>query len=151
MNFDKQLRASHLILGYTPVYSTWQLFGQALLVDRPLLSYIDVRLPNFLLTDLIVGEAQDLGPRLTRAESLVLMRNASTNIVFQGLAVHRPVEETGAVIQPTEQAEVKAINSFEVEAEQEKGNMVTRRTMTMTMERFILSARPPSQLQQTPS
>ena len=70
------------------------------------------------------------------------MRNTSTNIVFQGRAVHRPVEEVGAVIQLAEQVEVKVINSSEIEAEQEEGNMVTRRTMTM--ERFIPSARPPS-------
>ena len=62
MNFNGQLRASHLILGCTPVYSTWQLFRQALLVDSPLLSYIDVRHPNFLPSDLTVGEARDLGP-----------------------------------------------------------------------------------------
>ena len=98
MNFDKQLRASHLILGCTPVYSTWQLFGQALLVDCLLLSYIDVRLLNFLPANLILGVAQDLDPRLTRAKSLVLVRNASANIVFQGLTIHRPVEEADAVI-----------------------------------------------------
>ena len=42
------LRASHLILSCNPVYSTWQSFSQALLVDNPILSYIDVRHPNFL-------------------------------------------------------------------------------------------------------
>ena len=31
--WDEQLQASHLILGLEPVYSTWQAFGQALLVD----------------------------------------------------------------------------------------------------------------------
>ena len=45
---DGQLRASHLILGVDLVYSTWQLFSQALIVDSPLLSYIDVRHVNFL-------------------------------------------------------------------------------------------------------
>ena len=140
VNFDRQLRASHLILGCTPVYSTWQLFGQALLVDIPLLSYIDVRHPNFLPPNLTVGEAQDLSPRLVRMESLVLMRNASATSVFQGCAVHRPIKESDTLVQPAEQAEVESINFSEVEAEQEEGNMVNRRTMTM--ERFIPSTHP---------
>ena len=35
VNFDRQLWASHLILGCTLIYSTWQPFGQALLVVVP--------------------------------------------------------------------------------------------------------------------
>ena len=93
VNFDGQLRASHLILGCNPVYSTWQPFGQALLVDNPLLSYIDVRHQNFLPPNLTVGEARDLGPRLVWVESLVPMRDASIDSVFQGCAVHKPIEE----------------------------------------------------------
>lgn len=140
MNFDRQLWASHLILGCTPVYSTWQPFRQALLVDSLLLSYIDERHPNFLPPNLTIGEAQDLGPPLARAESLVPVRDASANSIFQGRAVHRLVEESSAMVQPAKQAEVKSINSSKVEAEQEEGNMVTKRTMTI--ERFIPSARP---------
>ena len=45
---DRQLRVSHLILGCTPIHKTWQPFNQALSVDSPLLSYIDVRHANFL-------------------------------------------------------------------------------------------------------
>ena len=41
VHWDRQLQASHLILGVDPVYSTWQSFTQALLVDSPLLLYID--------------------------------------------------------------------------------------------------------------
>ena len=62
VHWDGQLRASHLILGVDPVYSTWQAFGQALLVDRPLLSCIDIRHANFLPPKLTIGEARDLGP-----------------------------------------------------------------------------------------
>ena len=87
-----------------------------------------------------MGEARDLGPRLVRAESLVPVRVTSTIFIFQGHAVHRPVEEPGAVVQPAEQAEVESINSLEVEAEHEEGNMVTRRTMMIY--RFIPSAYP---------
>ena len=36
MHTNEQLRASHLILGYNPVYISWQPFSQALLVDSPL-------------------------------------------------------------------------------------------------------------------
>ena len=93
VNFDGQLRASYLILGCNPVYFTWQPFEQALLVDSPLLSYIDVRHPSFLPPNLTVGEARDLGPRLVWAELLVPMRDASTDSVFQGRTVHRPIEE----------------------------------------------------------
>ena len=42
VHWDGQLQASHLILGVDSIYSTWQPFRQALLVDSPLLSYIDV-------------------------------------------------------------------------------------------------------------
>ena len=43
VHWDEQLRVSYLILGLELVYSTWQAFEQALLVDSPLLTYIDVR------------------------------------------------------------------------------------------------------------
>ena len=36
VHWDEQLRVSHLILGVDSVYSTWQAFSQALLVDSPL-------------------------------------------------------------------------------------------------------------------
>ena len=45
---DRQLQASHFILGCVPVYKTWQPFSQDLLLENPLLSYIDVRHANFL-------------------------------------------------------------------------------------------------------
>ena len=61
VHWDGQLQASHLILDVDPVYSTWQSLTQALLVDSPLLSYIDVRHSNFLPPKLTVGEARDLG------------------------------------------------------------------------------------------
>ena len=62
VHLDGQLQASHLILGVDPVYSTWQTFSQALLVDSPLLSYIDVQHANFLPPQLTIGEAHDLDP-----------------------------------------------------------------------------------------
>ena len=56
VHWDGQLQVSHLILRLEPMYSTWQAFGQALLVDNPHLSYIGVQHVNFLPPKLIVGE-----------------------------------------------------------------------------------------------
>ena len=84
VHWDGQLRASHLILGVDPVYSTWQSFSQALLVDSPLLSYIDVWHANFLPPKFIVGEAQDLGWRYTCSDELAPIRDESAE-----LASHR--------------------------------------------------------------
>ena len=80
VHWDGQLRASHLILGVDPVYSTWQPFCQALLVDSLLLSYIDVWHPNFLPPSIIVGEAHDLGPWYTCSDELAPMRDKSAEI-----------------------------------------------------------------------
>ena len=78
-----------------------------------------------------MGEAQDLGPRLTRVQSLVPMRDASTNSIFQGHPAHRPIEEPRAEAQPADQAEVESVNSSEAKTEQSEGEMVTKRTMTI--------------------
>ena len=87
-----QLRASHLILGVELVYSTWQTFSQALLVNSLLLSYIDVQHANFLPQQLTVGEAHDLGPRYTTSDELTPMKDASVELVSQNCRVHVPVE-----------------------------------------------------------
>ena len=75
VHWDRQLQVSHLILGVDPVYSTWQAFGQALLVDSSLLSYIDVRHMNFLPPKFTVGEARDLGPRYICSNELAPIRD----------------------------------------------------------------------------
>ena len=80
------------------------------------MSYIDVRHPNLLPSNLIVGEAQDLSPWLVRANSLVPMRDASVDSVFQGRVVHLLVEEARVEVWPTDQAEVESINSSEIYA-----------------------------------
>ena len=54
---DEQLQESHLILGVHPVYRTWKPFSQAISLDSPLLSYIDVRHANFLPPSLTTSEA----------------------------------------------------------------------------------------------
>ena len=82
---DGQLRASHLILGCTPVYKTWQPFSQALSVDSPLLSYVDVQNANFLPPSLTTGEGVDLGPHYTTAKDLDPIRDESAEQVSQAL------------------------------------------------------------------
>ena len=93
VHWDGQLRASHLILGIDPVYSTWQAFSQALLVNSPLLSYIDVRHANFLPPRLTVGEAHDLSPWYTYLDGLAPIWEESTDHVSQCLRdqAHVPV------------------------------------------------------------
>ena len=93
VHYDSQLQASHLIFGCTLVYTSYQDLGQALIVDNPLLSYIDVRHRGFLPPGLTVGKARDLGPRLIRLGSLLLLRDGSTDSVFQDRAEHIPVEQ----------------------------------------------------------
>nr|XP_023891793.1 uncharacterized protein LOC112003810 [Quercus suber] len=90
---NSQLRASHLILGCTPAYTSFQDPGQALTVGSPLLSYLDVQLRYFLPRGLMHGEAWRLGPRQIREGSLQLVRDDSADRVFYGQAKHIPVEE----------------------------------------------------------
>ena len=63
------------------MYSTWQAFSQALLVDSPLLSYIDAWHANFLPPSLTTGEARDLGPHYTTAEDRAPIRDESVERV----------------------------------------------------------------------
>ena len=77
VHWDGHLQASHLILGVELVYSTWQSFKQVLLVDSPLLSYIDVRHANFLPPKFTVGEARELGRQYTCSDELALLRDKS--------------------------------------------------------------------------
>ena len=116
MNSDGQFRASHLILGYTPVYTIWQPFRPALLVDSPLLSYIDVRHANFLPPQLTIGEAHDLGPRYTASDELVPVRDASAELVSQNRKVHMPVKPK-ALVQVVEPAATESANSLEDESD----------------------------------
>ena len=85
MHWDGQLWASHLILGVEPVYSTWQNFKQAFLVDIPLLSYIDVRYTSFLPPKLTTGEVREFGRRFTYSDELAPLRDESAERVSQRL------------------------------------------------------------------
>lgn len=81
VNSDGRLRVSHLTLGYILVYSTWQPFGQALLVNSLLLLYIEVWHSNLLHPKLTAGKAQDFGPCFISAKSLVPARHALVDLV----------------------------------------------------------------------
>ena len=85
VHWDGQLRALHLILGVELVYSTWQTFKQTLLVDSPLLSYIDVRYASFLPPKLTTGEAREFGRRYTCSDELAPLRDESAERVSRRL------------------------------------------------------------------
>ena len=64
MHYDGQLRASYLILGCVPSYTSYQDSLSTLTINSSLLSYLDVRMPRFLPCGLTSSEARHLGPRL---------------------------------------------------------------------------------------
>ena len=151
VHWDGQLRALHLILGVEPVYSTWQPFRQALLVDNPLLSYIDVRHANFLPPRLTIGEARNLGKCYTYSDELFPLRDESAECVSRRLRelAHKAIHE--APIQEPAQPEGPAkLEAPIVEAEQfiinllatdslPREDMMTRKTLTI--DRFVPGAR----------
>ena len=99
VHWGGQLWASHLILGVEPVYSTWQSFKQALLVDSPLLSYIDVRYANFLPPKLTTGEAREFGRRYTCSDELAPLLDESAERVSRGLRdlAHEAIQQEDPV------------------------------------------------------
>ena len=62
------------------------------MVGSPLFSYLDVWLPEFLPHGLTSGEARHLGSRLVRHDSLEPIQDSSRDTVFQGRAIHIPLE-----------------------------------------------------------
>ena len=149
VHWDRQLRASHLILGVEPVYSTWQNFKQALLVDNPLLSYIDVRYANFLPLKLTTGEARDFGWRFTCLDELAPLRDESAERVSRRLRelAHETIQQEGPVqeqLQPENplvepQQPVIEAAALSAEAIQPGGRMVSRKVMTIDC--FVPDAR----------
>ena len=93
VHFNGQLRVSHLILGCTSIYTSYQPSRQALTISSPLLSYINIRHRGYFPPRLKIGEARDLCPWLIRVGSLVPTRDRSANIVFQGKDVYTPIEK----------------------------------------------------------
>ena len=93
VHYDEQLRATHLILGCVPSYTSYQDLRPALTVESPLLSYIDVRLPRFLLKGFTMGEAREKGPCRTRESSLDSIKDGLGDTIFQGRVEHILVEK----------------------------------------------------------
>ena len=77
------------------MYSTWQAFSQALLVDSPILSYINVRHTNFFPPRLTIGEARDLSPQYTCLDELAPICDESAERVSQ-----RRHEQAHVLVQP---------------------------------------------------
>lgn len=110
-------------------------------MDIPLLSYINVRHANFLPPSLIVGEAQDLGPHIVRAESLVPLKDTLAKIVSRNRFVHWPVQrpEDPAPIEVAKPVAAELVNSSGAKSDLGKEEMVTRRAMTI--DHFVPGAR----------
>ena len=75
-----------------PSYTGYHDSLGALIVGSPLLSYLDVWLPEFLLHGLTSGEARHQGPRIVRESSLEPVCDDLGDTVFHGRAVHISVE-----------------------------------------------------------
>lgn len=116
------------------MYSIWQSFSHALLVDSPFLSYIDVWHANFLPPFLTVGEAWDLGPRYTTAEDLEPVRDESAKRISRSRKVHIPVEKPKAQARTTEP---------EVAEADQDAKMVSRQKITV--DQFLPGTRPTTQ------
>ena len=121
------------------MYSTWQPFGQVLLVDSPLLSYIDIWYANFLPLRFTVGEARDLGRRYTGSDELAPLWDESAERVSQRLReLAHALVEPKAPVQEAKQVVAESINSSETKSDYNE-DMVTRKTMAI--DRFVPGAR----------
>ena len=115
MHYVGQLRASHLILGCVPYYTSYQNSSSALTVGSPLLLYLDVQLLGFLPKGLTFEEARHLGPQLVRHDSLEPIQDGSRDTVFQGRAEDIPMEAP-ILGDPNEEGSVprRQIPSFQI-------------------------------------
>ena len=84
---------------------------------------------GFLPPRLTVGEARDLGPCLIRVGLLVPIRDDTTDIVFQGWALHTPVEEQRLEVLAAEQVKVELVDSSGAEVKDVEEEMVVRWNM----------------------
>ena len=105
-----------------------------------------MRHQGFLLPRLTVGEARDLGLCLIRVGLLVPIRDSTADIVFQGRALHTPVEEQRPEVLAAEQVKVELVDSSGVEVEDIKEEMVV--CWNMTADWFLPNGRPAMQQQQ---
>ena len=134
---DRQLWASRLILDCKPVYRTWQPFSQDLLLDSPLLSYIDMRHANFLPPKLTSSEAQDIGLCYTTTDDLAPVRDKSAEHVSRSRQQHFPVEEPVDPVPPTEQETTEVT----LDAEMVKRQVRLGESITERAKEFMESSR----------
>ena len=127
------------------MYSTWQSFSQALLIDSPLLSYIDVRHSNFLPPKLTVGEAQDFGRRYTCLDELAPIRDKSAELASRRLweLAHKAIQQEElakpkALIREAKHTAAKSSDSSRTHPAHDE-EMATHKTLSVS--RFIPSAR----------
>lgn len=92
VRYDGQLRASHSIHECVPTYTSYQDLMWALTVESSLLSFLDVDLPGFVPPGLTSEEPRHQGPRIFQAGSLELVWDGLGDIVFQGRAMHIPID-----------------------------------------------------------
>lgn len=92
VHYNEQLKESHLILSCVPFYNSYQDSSSTLIVSSPLLFYLDIWLLGFLPHGLTSGKARHQGSKRVRQGSLELVRDSSTDTIFQGWDVHIPME-----------------------------------------------------------
>ena len=134
------------------MYSIWQAFGQALLVDSPFLSYINVQHANFLPPRLTVGEARDLDPRYICSNELAPIKDESAERVSRRRRelAHQQVEQGNSPAAELEapaqeeEATTKSVHSSGAESK-----MVTKKDMSIS--RFVPGAQTSEQQQPPPA
>ena len=77
---------------------------------------------------------------------MVTARDGLDDTVFQGWAVHTPVEEQHTETSAIKQVEAESVDSSSAEAENAEDEMVVQRNMTA--DQFFLGGRPAAQQQQ---
>ena len=97
---------------------------------------------QFAPPSLTVGEAQDLSPRIVRAESLVPLKDTSAETVSRNQAVYRPDErpQDPSLIQAAEPAVAESVNSSKAKFDSGEDEMGTKRAMTIN--RFVPGPHP---------
>ena len=125
-----------------------------MLVDNPLLSYIDVRYTNFLPPKVTTDEVREFGQRYTCSDELAPLQDQSAERMSQRLQelAHEAIQEK-ALVQgpahpenpvepeaPVEEAEHLAVDVTNLSATDPllDEDMVTRKTLTI--DRFIPDA-----------
>nr|POE99886.1 hypothetical protein CFP56_68864 [Quercus suber] len=85
VHFDRQLRASHLILGCVPSYTSYEDSLSALTIGSPLLSYLDIQATQ--LTHVVKGRLKDVQEEADKEKALKQVAKASLQEKTMGLIV----------------------------------------------------------------